>query len=62
MRPKPSVSYSFTIRLRIHNQTGMLARVLGVIAAQRGDPGAVDLVRGDREHKVRDLTVNGRDE
>ncbi len=62
MRPKPSVSYSFTIRLRIHNKTGMLARVLGVIAAQRGDPGAVDLVRGDREHKVRDLTVSGRDE
>jgi malate dehydrogenase (oxaloacetate-decarboxylating) len=62
MRPKPSVSYSFTIRLHIRNKTGMLARVLAAIAAQRGDPGAVDLVRGDRQHKVRDLTVSARDE
>ncbi|MCC7519416.1 MAG: NAD-dependent malic enzyme [Verrucomicrobiae bacterium] len=62
MNPAPSVSYSFTLRLRIRNKPGMLARVLGVIAARRGDPGAVDLVRGDRNFKTRDLTVSARDE
>ena len=57
-----SVSYSFTMRLRIVNTTGMFARLLQVIAQQQGDPGAVDVVRADRQFKVRDLTVNARDD
>jgi malate dehydrogenase (oxaloacetate-decarboxylating) len=61
-RITPSVSYSFTIRLRIRNQAGMLARVMSAIARQRGDPGAVDVVRADRQFKVRDLTVSARDD
>jgi malate dehydrogenase (oxaloacetate-decarboxylating) len=59
---RPSVSYSFTIRLRIHNQTGMFAKVLAIIARQGGDPGGVDLVSADRDFKIRDLTVSARDE
>ena len=58
----PSASYSFTIRLRIQNRFGMLAKVLQTIARAEGDPGAVDLVRADRKHKVRDLTVDARDD
>ncbi len=58
----PSVSYSFTMRLRIKNVSGMFARLLHVIARQQGDPGAVDVVRADREFKVRDLTVSARDD
>jgi malate dehydrogenase (oxaloacetate-decarboxylating) len=58
----PSVSYSFTMRLRLANKTGMFAKILHTIAQQRGDPGAVDVVRADREFKVRDLTVNARDD
>jgi malate dehydrogenase (oxaloacetate-decarboxylating) len=58
----PSVSYSFTMRLRIKNVSGMFARILHVIARQQGDPGAVDVVRADREFKVRDLTVSARDD
>jgi len=61
-RIMPSVSYQFTMRLRIHNRFGMLASVLQTVAEQKGDPGAVDVVRADREFKVRDLTVNARDD
>jgi len=58
----PSVSYSFTMRMRIRNVTGMFARILEAIARHQGDPGAVDVVRADRDFKVRDLTVSARDE
>jgi len=57
-----SVSYSFTVRLRIDNRFGMLARVLQTVARAKGDPGAVDVVRAEREYKVRDLTVSARDD
>ena len=57
-----SVSYSFTMRLRLVNVTGMFARILQVIAKQEGDPGAVDVVRADRQYKIRDLTVSARDD
>jgi malate dehydrogenase (oxaloacetate-decarboxylating) len=57
-----SVSYSFTMRLRLVNVTGMFAKILRVIARQQGDPGAVDVVRADRQFKVRDLTVSARDD
>ncbi|HKK45888.1 MAG TPA: NAD-dependent malic enzyme [Balneolaceae bacterium] len=59
---QPSVSYSFTMRLYIKNKPGMLAKVLKEIAEQKGDPGAVDVVKVDGEYKVRDLTVSARDE
>ncbi|MBI2949174.1 MAG: NAD-dependent malic enzyme [Verrucomicrobia bacterium] len=57
-----SVSYSFTMRLQVENRFGMFARVLAAIAKLKGDPGAVDVVRADKRHKVRDLTVNARDD
>jgi malate dehydrogenase (oxaloacetate-decarboxylating) len=57
-----SVSYSFTVRLRLVNITGMFAKILQVIAKQEGDPGAVDVVRAERQYKVRDLTVSARDD
>lgn len=58
----PSASYSFTARLRILNRPGMLAKVLKTIARLEGDPGAVDVVRTERDVKIRDLTVSARDE
>ncbi|MGH9341832.1 MAG: NAD-dependent malic enzyme [Acidobacteriota bacterium] len=58
----PSVSYSFTMRLRIENKFGMFAKILDVVAREKGDPGAVDVVRADRDYKVRDLTVDARDD
>jgi malate dehydrogenase (oxaloacetate-decarboxylating) len=59
---RPSVSYSFTMRLHLQNRTGMLAKVLRVIAEKQGDPGAVDVVQATPEMKVRDLTVSARDD
>ncbi len=59
---RPSVSYSFTMRLNIENRTGMLAQIINAIAAEQGDPGAVDVVKVEDTHKVRDITVSARDE
>ncbi len=59
---QPSASYSFTMRLYIKNQPGMLAKVLEAIGEKRGDPGAVDVVKVEGEYKVRDVTVSARDQ
>ncbi|HVM59621.1 MAG TPA: NAD-dependent malic enzyme [Verrucomicrobiae bacterium] len=40
----------------------MFAKILQVIAKHEGDPGAVDVVRAERQYKVRDLTVSARDD
>jgi malic enzyme len=61
-RVHPSVSYSFTMRLRIEHRAGMLAKVLAAIAKQKGDPGAVDVVTSNPTFKVRDVTVSARDD
>jgi len=58
----PNVSYSFTMRLRIPNKFGMFAKILAIVAQQKGDPGAVDVVRVEGDFKVRDLTVSARDD
>lgn len=58
----PSVSYSFTMRLEIENKPGRLAAVLKAVADKKGDPGAVDVVKADRNSKVRDITVSARDD
>ena len=55
-RVHPSNRYSFTMRLRIENKPGKLASVLKAIAAQKGDPGAVDVVEANAAFKVRELS------
>ena len=57
-----TVSHSFTMRVRIINKPGMLARVLKAIADLEGDPGAIDVVSANRQFKVRDITVAARDD
>ena len=57
----PSVSYSFSIRVRDVNKVGTFARILAVVAKLKGDPGAVDLVTANRRYKERDLTISARD-
>jgi malate dehydrogenase (oxaloacetate-decarboxylating) len=58
----PTISHSFTMRVRIVNKPGMLARVLNAIAGLEGDPGAIDVVSSTRAFKVRDITVAARDD
>src|SRR5215510_12133350 len=58
----PSVSYTFTVRLRLENRVGKLAEVLSAIGRAGGDMGAVDIARVEPKIMVRDLTIHARDE
>ncbi|HEY9737688.1 MAG TPA: NAD-dependent malic enzyme, partial [Trichocoleus sp.] len=55
-------SYSLTLRLKIPNQAGMLARVVQAIAEARGNLGDMDLVSRSRKSLVRDVTVDAASE
>ena len=57
-----SVSNSITVRLHLDSRPGVLAAALKAIGDQDGDVGAIDIVRADAEHTVRDVTVETRDE
>jgi malate dehydrogenase (oxaloacetate-decarboxylating) len=59
---KPSASYSITLRLKIKNVPGSLGRITMRIGEEGGDIGAIDIAGFDKDHIVRDLTVNVRDE
>ena len=61
-QPRPSVSYSFVIRLSYPNRIGMFAKLTQVIGREGGDLGAVDIVNPDAKRMTRDITVRARDE
>jgi malate dehydrogenase (oxaloacetate-decarboxylating) len=52
-----SASYSFTMRLHLAQETGAFARVASAIAEAQAMLGAIDLVRVEPDHVVRDVTV-----
>ncbi|MEM1271885.1 MAG: malic enzyme-like NAD(P)-binding protein, partial [Bacteroidota bacterium] len=53
-----SASHSITIRLKLANEPGTLARVMTAVGEAGGNIGAVDIVRVDHESLIRDITVN----
>lgn len=57
-----SPSFSITIRLRIDNRIGMLARIVTAISEAGGDLGAVDIIGVDRKYITREVTINSRNE
>src|SRR5919202_6605722 len=57
MALQTSASYSFTMRLELPQQAGSFARVAAAIGEQAAMLGAIDLVRIERGHVVRDVTV-----
>ncbi|MGA9452183.1 MAG: NAD-dependent malic enzyme [Verrucomicrobiia bacterium] len=57
---RPSVSYSFVMRLTYPNRIGMFARLTHTIGRQGGDLGAVDIVNPDAKRMTRDITVRVR--
>jgi malate dehydrogenase (oxaloacetate-decarboxylating) len=59
---KPNASYSVTLRLRISNVPGSLGRVTSKIGEFGGDIGAVDIASVGKNHVIRDITVNVRDQ
>ena len=52
-----SASFSGTLRVRLPDAPGSFARLAQAIGDAGGSLGAIDLVRVEREHKVRDVTV-----
>ncbi|HET9323041.1 MAG TPA: NAD-dependent malic enzyme [Gaiellaceae bacterium] len=52
-----SASFSATIRVRLENHPGAFAALAQAIGDAEGLLGAIDLVRVEREHKIRDVTV-----
>ena len=61
MAPTPSAQYSLTLRVEIDHLPGMLGKVASAIGDAGGTIGAVDLVRVDGSHTIRDITVDTGD-
>jgi malate dehydrogenase (oxaloacetate-decarboxylating) len=57
-----SPSFSAALRLRLEDTPGTFARVAEAIGKAGGSLGAIDIVRIERRHKVRDVTVSASDE
>jgi len=57
----PSASFSATLRVRLANEPGSFARLATTIGAAGGLLGAIDVVRIERNTKVRDVTVLAAD-
>ncbi len=53
----PSASFSATLRVQLEDRPGSFAELARAIADAGGLLGAIDLVRVEREKKVRDVTV-----
>jgi malate dehydrogenase (oxaloacetate-decarboxylating) len=60
--PHVSPSFSATLRLKLEDAPGTFARVADAIGAAGGSLGAIDIVRVERRHKIRDVTVSASDE
>ena len=59
-KTRPSVSYSFVMRLTYPNHIGMFAKLTHTIGRLGGDLGAVDIVNPDAKRMTRDITVRAR--
>jgi len=57
-----SPSFSASLRIRLDDFPGTFARVAEAIGDAGGSLGAIDIVRIERRHKVRDVTVSASDE
>lgn len=54
----PNSSFSLTIRLKLPNQTGMLARVLQAIGSAGGSLGHIDLLERTHTSLTREITID----
>jgi malate dehydrogenase (oxaloacetate-decarboxylating) len=59
---RPSASYSLTLRLKISNVPGSLGKITSKIGELGGDIGAIDIAGLGKNHLLRDITVNVRDQ
>jgi malate dehydrogenase (oxaloacetate-decarboxylating) len=58
----PSASFSATIRVRLEDHPGTFAKLATAIGDAGGSLGAIDVVRVERNQKVRDVTVMAEDD
>jgi malate dehydrogenase (oxaloacetate-decarboxylating) len=58
----PSASFSAVIRVRLENHPGAFARLAAAIGEAGGLLGAIDLVRVEKDTKIRDVNVLADDE
>ncbi len=56
----PSVSHTFTMRLKYPNGIGMFARIAQTIGKRGGDLGGIDIVTAENKTMTRDVTVRAR--
>ncbi|MBM2822977.1 MAG: Malate dehydrogenase (oxaloacetate decarboxylating) [Thermoleophilia bacterium] len=57
-----SPSFSATLRVRLDDTPGSFARLAEAIGEVGGSLGSIDIVRVERRHKVRDVTVSATDD
>src|SRR5438045_6284689 len=57
-RPRPSASFSATLRVHLDDRPGAFADLARAIGDAGGSLGAIDLVRVESGKKVRDVTVD----
>lgn len=62
MASSPSASYSLMIRLKISNTPGSLGKVTSLLSALGASIGAIDIKSATRTHKIREITLQARDE
>jgi malate dehydrogenase (oxaloacetate-decarboxylating) len=60
--PHVSASFSAILRVRLADKAGTFGRVATAIGAEGALLGAIDLVRIEKAHKVRDVTILAEDE
>ena len=61
-QPRPSASFSATLRVHLDDRPGAFADLAQAIGAAGGSLGAIDLVRVEHGKKIRDVTVDVPDE
>ena len=57
-QPRPSASFSATLRVHVDDRPGAFADLARAIGDAGGNLGAIDLVRVESGKKVRDVTVD----
>jgi malate dehydrogenase (oxaloacetate-decarboxylating) len=58
----PYSNYRLTVRLELANKPGMFARVASLLADERANLGAVDIVSATKTRMIRDVTFDVQDE
>jgi len=56
----PNASNSITVRLKLANKPGTLAKVTSAIGELGGNIGAIDIVHAQEDVLIRDITINAR--